>query len=253
MNIYETDKLLADYLLFHYATEREILPEHLGGEEALFYPVRCVTECVNRAAVPSGARALDLGCGVGRATFELARFCESALGIDSSQRFVDAAETIRQEGQLSYARLDEGALTTRLIARAPEEVDRRRVAFERGDAMNLRSDLGTFDIVLMANLLDRLHEPRRCLQRLAALVKRGGQLIITSPYTWLDEFTPREHWLGGFERFGRRVTTFDGLNGALGADFDLIDRKELPFLLREHARKYQLSVAEATMWRRKIG
>jgi hypothetical protein len=27
--------------------------------------------------------------------------------------------------------------------------------------------------------------------------------------------------------------------------------KDLPFLIREHARKFQWSVAEATIWRRK--
>jgi putative 4-mercaptohistidine N1-methyltranferase len=251
MNPYETEKLLAEYLLFHYGTEEEVLPERYGGAEALFYPVRCVTECVNAAALPLGARALDLGCAVGRSTFELARWCSSAIGIDFSHRFIGAAEAIRRNGVLAYERADEGALTTPLKALLPDGIDRGRVAFEQGDAMSLRSDLGLFDIVLLANLIDRLHAPLRCLQRLATLVKPGGQLVISSPYTWLEEFTPRPHWVGGFERFGKRVTTLDGLRETLDADFELVTTKELPFLLREHARKYQLSVAEASLWRRK--
>ena len=32
----------------------------------------------------------------------------------------------------------------------------RAVRFETGDAMDLRGDLGSFDVVLMANLIDRL-------------------------------------------------------------------------------------------------
>jgi putative 4-mercaptohistidine N1-methyltranferase len=251
MNVYESDKLLAEYLLFHYGTEAEILPERYGGAEALFYPVRCVTECVNAAALPLGARALDLGCAVGRATFELARWCASSVGIDFSHRFIGAAETIRREGFLAYNRLDEGALTTSLKALAPDGIDRGRVSFEQGDAMSLRSNLGWFDVVLLGNLIDRLHAPLRCLQQLPLLVKPGGQLVITSPYTWQEEFTPRPHWVGGFERDGRRVTTLDGLHEVLDADFELAGTKEVPFLLREHARKYQLSVAEASMWRRK--
>jgi hypothetical protein len=47
------------------------------------------------------------------------------------------------------------------------------------------------------------------------------------------------------------VTTLEGLTETLGADFVLTGTKELPFLMREHARKYQLSVAEASLWRRK--
>lgn len=251
MNVYESDKLLAEYLLFHYGTEQEVLPANYGGAEALYYPVRCVTECVNAAALPLGARALDLGCAVGRSTFELARWCASAVGIDASHRFIGAAETIRREGQIDYERADEGGLTTPLKARLPDGIDRGRVSFEHGDAMSLRGNLGYFDVVLMANLLDRLHAPMRCLQQLPMLVKPGGQLVITSPYTWMEEFTPRPHWIGGYERDGRRITTLEGLREALEPDFEFLTAKDLPFLMREHARKYQLSVAEASAWRRK--
>ncbi len=251
MNVYETEKLLSEYLLFHYAAADEILPPHYGGEEALFYPVRCVTECVNAAALALGARALDLGCAVGRSTFELARWCSTTIGIDYSNRFIGVAERIRRDGIMAYDRLDEGALHTPLKACLPDGIDRGRVSFEQGDAMNLRGDLGQFDVVLMANLIDRLHSPLRCLQRLPSLVKPGGQLVITSPYTWLEEFTPRPHWVGGFERDGRRFTTLDGLRAELLQDFDLLSTKDLPFLYREHARKYQLTVAEASIWRRK--
>ena len=249
MNIYESDKLLGEYLLFHYGSAEEILPPPMA-EGALFYPARCVTECVYAGSLPQGARGLDIGCAVGGSTFELARICDSALGIDYSRRFVEAAEAIRREGSLGYVRTDEGALTTPLVARAPDGVDGSRVAFEVGDAMALRDGLGAFDVVLMANLIDRLSEPRRCLARLPTLVRPGGQLVITSPYTWLEEFTPREHWLGGCECDGVRVTTLDGLRAALEGDFELVGTKELPFLIREHARKFQFSVAQASIWRR---
>jgi putative 4-mercaptohistidine N1-methyltranferase len=251
LNIYETDKLLAEYLLFHYGTPEEVLPEGVGPTDALGYPARCVSECLNVASLPAEARALDLGCAVGRASFELARSCRSVLGIDFSERFIAAAIVLQARGELGYRRAEEGDLITPLVARVPEGIDRRGVRFEVGDAMHLRGALGSFDVVLMANLIDRLIEPRRCLAHLAKLVNPGGRLIITSPYTWLEEFTPREHWLGGFERDGRAVNTLEGLKGALERDFDLIEVKDLPFLLREHARKFQWSVAQASIWRRR--
>jgi hypothetical protein len=131
------------------------------------------------------------------------------------------------------------------------EIDRRRATFERGDAMNLRPDLGTFDVVLLANLIDRLGEPRQCLKRLPSLLNSGGQLIITSPYTWLEDYTPRKNWLGGFERHGKAVTTLDTLKETLDLDFQLSFCQDMPFLIREHARKFQLCVAEASVWFRK--
>jgi putative 4-mercaptohistidine N1-methyltranferase len=251
VSIYETDRLLAEYLLFHYGSADEVLPWQSGPPEALEYPVRCVNEFVDADSVPIGARALDLGCAVGRSTFELARSCEEVIGIDFSARFIGAARELQRSGAVDFLRVDEGELTTPCRARVPGGIERRRVHFEVGDAMSLRADLGTFDVVLMANLIDRLHDPRRCIAQLPDLLNPGGRLIITSPYTWIEEFTPRENWLGGFESDGRRVTTRDGLDAALANDFELVALRELPFLIREHARKFQWSVAEATVWQRR--
>lgn len=250
MNIYETDRLLAEYLLFHYGEPAEVLPYPNGPTAALGYPQRCVSECLDFGSLPANARALDLGCAVGRSTFELARHCSEVIGIDFSHRFIEAAQQLQVSGSMSYERRDEGDFTTPLLARIPEEIDRSRVRFETGDAQALREDLGTFDVVVMANLIDRLNDPAQCLDRLARLVRPGGQLIVTSPYTWMEDFTPRERWLGGTVHDGKRVTTHEGLVAHLGQYFILAQTKNLPFLIREHARKFQWSVAEATLWHR---
>ncbi len=251
MNPYETDKLVAEYLIFHYGEPREVLPWDFGPASALNYAVRCVSECVDIAALPQNARALDLGCAVGRSTFELARHCAEVIGIDFSHRFIEVAAALAGSGTFPYERTDEGALTTRLIANVPAGIARNRASFEHGDAQALRTSLGSFDVVLAANLIDRLGDPSRFLARLPDLVKGGGQLVLTSPYTWLEEFTPRENWLGGVSTDGTPRKTLDGLRAALSAHFDLIRTRDLPFLIREHARKFQWSVAQASIWRRK--
>jgi len=79
------------------------------------------------------------------------------------------------------------------------------------------------------------------------LMKPGGQLILTSPYTWLTDYTARSEWLGG--RDG--MSTTEALVEALAPAFTLVGMKELPFLIREHSRKFQWSVAQASIWRRK--
>ncbi|MBI3851800.1 MAG: putative 4-mercaptohistidine N1-methyltransferase [Verrucomicrobia bacterium] len=251
MNFYETDRAVAEYLLFHYGSPEEVLPYDFGPLNALNFPARCISECLEPVRLSSAARALDLGCAVGRATFELARHCREVSGIDYSQRFIEAAGTLQQCGSIEFEYVEEGDCTRRSQAVVPRDIDRQRVHFERGDAMYLRDDFGTFEVVLMANLIDRLSAPRRCLQQLPALMKPGGQLIITSPYTWLEEYTPRENWLGGFEHDGQRIRTLDTLKIILGHDFGFSFTKDLPFLIREHARKFQWSVAEASVWVRK--
>ena len=129
------------------------------------------------------------------------------------------------------------------------EIERRRVQFERGNAMDLRGDIGTFDLVLMANLIDRLNEPRRCLDRLPALLNPGGQLIITSPYTWLAEYTPRtNHWAA--EKSGKPVTTLDALKDALSEFSNFVSTGDA-VSYSANTRKFQLCVAEASVWLRK--
>ncbi len=48
-----------------------------------------------------------------------------------------------------------------------------------------------------------------------AMLKQGGLLIISSPYTWMEEHTPVEKWIGGFKKNGENFFTVDGLQELL--------------------------------------
>ena len=245
---YETSKALSEYLLFHYGKPEEVLPWDFGPSDALDYPARCVSECAAADRLGVNARALDLGCAVGRSTFELARHCTEAIGIDLSESFIAAASQLQREGQLDYSFAVEGELGQAATAEVPSGIDRARVSFEQGDATFLRDGLGQFDVVLMANLIDRLPCPAKCLEQMPGLVAAGGQLIIASPCTWLEDYTPKAEWLGGHERLGQARQTLDTLRDLLAPDFTLDGEWNLPFLMQEHARKYQWSVAQVTRW-----
>jgi putative 4-mercaptohistidine N1-methyltranferase len=251
VSIYEQDDLLAQYLLLHYGQPDDILPYDVGPREALDYPVRCVSELLDASLLPPDARALDVGCAVGRSSFELSAQCATVIGIDFSRRFIGTARTLAAGGATDFYRIDEGALRTPLRFDVPLHLPREHVSFEVGDACALREDLGGFDVVLNANLVDRLPDPRAFLRRLPGLVNPGGQLLLSSPFTWMDEYTPRADWLGGFERDGRPVHTWDTLQQELEPHFELAHACDLPFLIREHARKFQWSVARAGRWVRR--
>ena len=245
MNVYETDALVDQYLLFHYGEGEDQLPYPFGPHDALFYPVRCVTEFVPLAGRVD--RALDLGCAVGRSAFELARTAQNVIGIDLSQRFVSAAKEIQRSGEIRFHRHEEGNAYTSILRRLDPAIDRGRCQFEVGDALRLRSDLGTFDFILAANLIDRVHSPKELLAVLRRLLNPGGHLLIASPYTWLSEFTPTQEWLGAIQTWSE-TTTLRAIQENLGNKFELVSSKDLPFLIREHARKYQWSVAQASLW-----
>ena len=248
--MYESDLLVDQYLLFHYGTAEDQLPYSFGPRDALFYPIRCVSEFLPEIGTVN--RALDLGCAVGRSTFELSRWAPEILGIDLSHRFIAAANSVRETGRIEIRRREEGELVTLLTRELPLDLRRERCRFEIGDATELPTDLGEFDVVLAANLIDRVESPRKLLNSFSALVHSGGHLILSSPYTWSEEFTPKSAWLGGrYDHAGSAALTIEGIKEELLGAFDHRLTTDLPFLIREHARKFQWSVAQATLWQRK--
>ncbi len=240
--VYESDKLLAEYLLFHFGTAADVLPSGrawpAGMHSALDFAVRTVSHFSQQPA----ARGLDLGCAVGRSAWEMARHCDEVIGIDFSHAFIAAAERLRTAGAVPYVRHEEGHVSTPLVAHPPVGIDGARIRFEQGDAMHLRADLGSFDRVHAANLLCRLPEPLMLLEKFPTLVRAGGELVLATPCTWLEEFTPRDRWPAG--------TTRDWLRSNLLGNFDCVAETEEPFLIRETARKFQWSSSLVTVWRR---
>jgi putative 4-mercaptohistidine N1-methyltranferase len=249
-NIYESELLVDQYLLFHYGTAEDQLPYLFGPRDALFYPVRCVSDFLPK--IGGVERALDLGCAVGRSTFELTRWAQEVIGIDLSHRFIAAANRVQETGRIDIRRVEEGELVTRITRELPLDLRRERCRFEIGDATELPTNIGQFDVVLAANLIDRVKSPTNLLDSFSALVHPGGHLILSSPYTWLEEFTPKSAWLGGkYGPTGNTALTFDGIKENLLGTFNHKLTKDLPFMIREHARKFQWSVAQATVWQRK--
>lgn len=243
---YESDAAVEQYLLFHYGTPEQICPLLPEARTACGFPARCVSEPLKHISITKRTRALDLGCAVGRSSFELGRHFDEVLGIDFSRRFVAESEGMRDQRAVTVRVPREGDATDEVRLELPEELPTAHVKFEQGDACGLRADIGKFDFVLMANLIDRLPDPARCLARLPELVSPGGWVVMTSPYTWMEEYTPREKWIGG-EGKG----TLAGLKEILAGAFEFERAMDLPFLIREHRRKFQWSVAEASVWKRR--
>lgn len=242
---YESEILRDWYLLFHYGSPAEILDG--VGFDPSGLPARCLDFPVTTVEAAGLAteidRALDLGCAVGRSTLELSKIAREVIGIDFSAAFIDAAEAIRRGETLAYHRYAEMHQREPLVVRRPDEIAPDRVSYETGDAMDLRDDLGAFDLVHAANLLCRLPEPRRFLDRLPSLVKSGGHLVLATPATWMEVYTPRENQPVG--------ATLDYLHEHLDGSFEFLSAKELPFLIREHQRKLQLSTSQTSVWRRR--
>ena len=243
-NTYESQEMLNRYMLMHWGTPQEIgafVPDvALGAPAVVHLPVKCA-ELVAEYAY-GYERALDIGCAVGRSSFEMARIFQQVDAFDYSQEFVAAAQELQRTGKREYWRKDSGSSTTQLVANVEAAIDRARVTFSHGNACTLPDTMQGYDAVLMANVLCRLPEPAACLRRMggeAALVRPGGVLVMTTPFSWLEEYTPRHHWLEHEGDVQRHLS-----------QFELIHQEELPFMIREHRRKFEYIITRASVWRR---
>jgi len=245
-DVYETDASVAQYCEFHYGDEIFGVPN---------FAVRCAEICRELTGGRTIERALDLGCATGRASFELARFCAQVTGIDFSARFIRVCHQLQEHGSIRYAVPDEGELMSFrecTLSGLGLGDTAGRIEFRQGDAHNLKPQFSGYDLVLAANLIDRLYDPARFVADIGARLRPGGLLVILSPYTWLEEFTPREKWLGGRKIDGESVTTLAALRAGLAGAFDPAgEPRDVPFVIRETRRKHQHTLSQLTAWRRR--
>ena len=141
-NPYETPTQLHEYLMMHYALPSTLLV-HTDVPDipwsAMHFPAECARLCVallksspQWGGLAAGElRALDVGCAVGRSTFELARAVGEVVGIDFSHSFIDAANELRRSGRVEYSIRVEGDVAQRAVAEIHPAIVRTHSAARR--------------------------------------------------------------------------------------------------------------------------
>ncbi len=245
-NIYETDELVSQYCDFQYGEN------HFGVEN---FAKNCAQKALEYTQGASRDNALDLGCATGRASFELAKSFQKVTGIDFSARFVQVGVELQKNGKVGYYQKGEGDLSKRC------EIDVQnfdfndvidKVEFWQGDACNLKPHFTGYDLIMATNLIDRLYEPHLFLNGVHERINDGGHLVLTSPYTWLEEYTKKEFWIGGYtDENGEEISTLEGLKTMLAEHFELVATEDIPFVIRETPRKYQHTLSQMSVWKKK--
>lgn len=240
--VYESDKSVSEYLEFHYGDE------YFGVQN---FPSKIARIAISVTSNTPQKKALEIGCAVGRLSFELAKVFESVTGIDFSARFVKNAVQMKEQGIVKYKIKKEGESYDAREVHASEfgidEETRDRCEFWQGDACNLKPHFSGYDLIVAANLIDRLYDPKKFLTDIPKRLNDKGVLVITSPYSWDEEHTKKDKWLTAEEGGG-----FEALSDILSEHFELISNPiNVDFVLRESCRKFQHTISEVSCWRKK--
>lgn len=269
-NVYETNDSLHMYLGLHYPSSgvkegvSPILPHNQSPVHGTHFPQRVANLLTSLNPERTTNKALDMGCSVGGSSFELAKSFDHVDAFDFSENFIKAAKSMQAGGKMDFKVPIEAELFETVEAVLEPGVTPEvavKVNFFVGDACKIdelspikgNDGAATYDGITMSNLLCRLPDPVACLNGLSSIVNQGGIVVMVTPFSWLTEFTPRGKWLGGFldPVTNEEIRSKDELQDIMeGNGFTKIHEEQMPLVIREHARKYQYIVSEATAWKK---
>ena len=147
---------------------------------------RWAQELLSKISIRRNERILDIGCGDGKVTAEIARLVPkgSVLGIDNSVEMINFAQS--KFHPTSWPNL----------------------TFQYGDASNLQFE-DEFDLVLSFACLHWVTDHRPVLEGIKRCLKQGGKALMqfggrdnaAAIFKVVDEIISEERWSGYFEGF----------------------------------------------------
>ena len=189
---------------------------------------------------------LDIGCAVGRSTFELAaQFNGLALGIDLNFTLLRIAQVILRTGTISFPLKSVGIVFDRHQYEVVLD-NKHLVDFWACDALALPFTNESFHLISALNVLDTVNSPVNFLKSIGHALLNGGNTILATPYDWSPP-VPVHNWLGGHaqrdteggvsEILLRKLLTSDENSTAIG-DLKMIGEIEHhPWHVRIHNRR----------------
>ncbi|MBN1946226.1 MAG: methyltransferase domain-containing protein [Bradymonadales bacterium] len=169
------------------------LSAHYGGEAE---PFTALCDLLLPRIPEPTQTAVDLGCGPGRLTLEIAHRTGCAVtGLDHEPTNLYWANLAQRSQQLVWPRLRSEGLFELTQADVPVSPTPGRVRWICADVLHPPLAASAFDLVLAVNLLDSVRDPWVVLGQAVALIRPGGYLILAQPDSWSRSLVEPEHWL----------------------------------------------------------
>ncbi len=188
--------------------------------------------------------AIDLGCSVGRNSFEIAsRTNRLTLGVDLNFSMLRMATQILRKGSVQYPQRKGGVVYDDIEF----HVDFERadlVDFWACDATRLPFADETFSRCNCMNTLDSVTSPYALLQSIARILSVNGLATLACPYDWSSSVTAIESWIGGHSQRADHKGQSDEIMRQLLTSPDqgfpsirlVTEKDNIPWVVRIHDR-----------------
>ncbi len=142
--------------------------------------------------------ALDIGCSVGRLTFELTKTHDRAVGVDTSLSFIRAARDLATRQRVEFDMIMEGKITQERSGDLDPAFEFDNAEFIVADAMALPFRPDRFATATSVNILEKVPDPLRHLKEANRVMdKTDARFLFSDPFSWDESVNKPECWLGG--------------------------------------------------------
>ncbi|MFT6924461.1 MAG: 5-histidylcysteine sulfoxide synthase/putative 4-mercaptohistidine N1-methyltransferase [Psychromonas sp.] len=247
VNEYVSDKTICAELEAHFGED------YLGLGNYSVTLAGYILEQLNRFSIPKG-KLLDLGCSVGRCSFELSPYFKEIDSVDFSAQSIPYPVQLQQGKTVRYALEKEGELVdfkSINLNSAGLNESYRNIHFKQGDASNLKTTFGDYDVIIAQQVLELHYDPQGFLDNISSCLKKGGILILVSAY----EVNPQinhEKRFSGKKVNGENLTGFDAVQQRLSEQFLFVASNNITKLSYHCARKFTVTNQHITLWEKLV-
>ncbi|MCT7589895.1 5-histidylcysteine sulfoxide synthase [Aliarcobacter butzleri] len=179
------------------------------------------------------SKALDLGCCVGRTSFELAKIYDEVLGIDFSANYINIGVKLKLYDFVNYKiKKEDKTFEERAISLKDFDLEKvkDKVSFMQGDACNLKEIYKDFDLIFYSSLIDKLYYPKKFLEDVSRRINKNGFFVFLSSHNWFNEHINENN---------------------LFLEFELLDKIEVSSFIKIKNKNYENKTLLMNIWRKK--
>ena len=191
--------------------------------------------------------ALDIGCAVGRLSFEMSKTHPYVIGIDTSKSFIQKARDLLIKKRLDFDLIIEGQIVERRSCDLDRQWNYDNVEFIVADALALPFPKNLFSTVSSVNVLEKVPDPLLHLAEANRVLREKDSIFLFSdPFSWDESVMDPGLWLGGKADGKYRGRGMDNINrilsdgdGIFEPSLRIIDKKNIAWKIRKTANLWE--------------